>query len=379
MYVSVKECHSYEYEKVKRLINEILEENNFSTKLFDGAKVLLKVNLLSKNEPEKCVTTNPIIVRCLCEYIKEHNCIPIIADSPAGPYTKVALEGIYEATGMKEVSKETSAILNYDVGYKTIHLDDAHTLKSIDIINPVCEADFVISVAKLKTHGMMTFTGAVKNLFGVIPGLTKASYHMKLQTADNFSNHLLDICNYVKPAFSIIDGIQCMEGDGPSNGVKRDLGFILGGECPYALDDVACQLAKIDYKLVPTIVNARKRKLYNYEDVSWNKNDFDINSIRPFVLPKSVSVVFLPDRLPSFLTKIIMKGSKPTPKFIHDKCISCGHCVRNCPAHIIKMIDNKPEADLSNCISCFCCHEVCPADAIRIKTPWVSKLIFRGR
>ena len=63
----------------------------------------------------------------------------------------------------------------------------------MQIIKIATDVDFVVSVAKMKTHGMMTYTGAVKNLFGVIPGLIKAEYHFKMNNENNFAHHLLDI------------------------------------------------------------------------------------------------------------------------------------------------------------------------------------------
>ena len=138
---------------------------------------------------------------------------------------------------------------------------DAKRLKSMQIIKIAREVDFVVSAAKLKTHGMMTYTGAVKNLFGVIPGLVKADYHLRLNSVDNFADHLVDICEAVKPVFSIIDGIDGMEGDGPSAGEKRHVGLIMASDSPYALDEVASSIIGIEPMMVPT-VRAAKRNLF---------------------------------------------------------------------------------------------------------------------
>ena len=121
----------------------------------------------------------------------------------------------------------------------------------MQIIKVAEDVDFIVSAAKLKTHAMMTYTGAVKNLFGIIPGITKADYHFKMNDVDNFAAHLVDICEYAKPLFSVIDGVEGMEGDGPSAGEKRHVGIIMASEDPYALDYSALRLIGINPRKVP--------------------------------------------------------------------------------------------------------------------------------
>ena len=68
---------------------------------------------------------------------------------------------------------------------------------------------------------MATFTGGVKNLFGIIPGVSKAEYHFKMPEIKDFTDALVDICEYAKPTLTIMDGIIGMEGEGPSAGIPR--------------------------------------------------------------------------------------------------------------------------------------------------------------
>jgi MinD superfamily P-loop ATPase len=80
--------------------------------------------------------------------------------------------------------------------------------------------------------------------------------------------------------------------------------------------------------------------------------------------------------VPRKVEAFFIKALRPKPIFHHEKCISCGDCMRGCPAKIIKMKNGKPIADLEKCISCFCCHELCPAKAIDIKVHWLHKILF---
>ncbi len=51
------------------------------------------------------------------------------------------------------------------------------------MLKEIRESNFVINVAKAKTHAFAGYTGAVKNLFGVIPGPIKGEMHLKYASA----------------------------------------------------------------------------------------------------------------------------------------------------------------------------------------------------
>lgn len=374
--VFVYSAKNYAYTEIKETVFRILHEGGVKEKIPRGSKVVIKANLLMKKSPEDAVTTHPTVVRAIADFLIEIGAKPLIADSPAGPFTVSALSGIYEVSGMKEAADESSAQLNFDTGFREVLHSEALCLKKFDVINAVLDADFVISAAKLKTHGMMTFTGAVKNLFGVIPGLTKAEYHFKLTEREIFAHHLIDIERFVKPVFSIIDAVEGMEGNGPSNGIKRKVGLILGGENPYETDFVASKIVSIDSDLIPTLLLAEKRNLFSRRDVLSEGVDYSKMEISPFQLPSSMDIVFGLSKLPKPASRFLLSRLKSKPQFLHDRCIACGHCIRNCPPKIISMnAKNRPQANLQQCISCFCCHEVCPADAIEIKRPFLVRMM----
>ena len=373
--VHVYKNDDYSYDDIKKSVYSCLENSSVSQRLFDGAVVFIKANLLMKKSPEEAVTTHPSVIRAIADFFIEKKCKVVIGDSPAGPFSQAALTTIYSACEMNAAAELSGAALNFDVGSSEVYNEKALRLKRFDVINAVINADFVISAAKLKTHGMMTYTGAVKNLFGVIPGLIKAEYHFKLLKEEHFAEHLIDIEQYVKPDYSIIDAVECMEGNGPSNGIKRKVGLIIGSDNPYEADFAASKIASIPFDRIPTLWMAEKRNLFDKDSIEFTGDDLSDMDISPFILPDSVDISFLPGYIPRSLRNGIISRLKAKPEFIHSRCISCGHCVRSCPANVIKMRENKPEVDLSGCISCFCCHEVCPVDAINIKRPLLARLI----
>ncbi|MBP2643622.1 MAG: hypothetical protein H6Q67_1509 [Firmicutes bacterium] len=378
--VSITKCETYRYEEVEKAVYDCLDNlGAIKRKVKKGSRVLVKVNLLKKNVPEDAVTTHPAVVEAIVRYLQGLGCSVIIGDSPGGPFTVKRLTGIYKAAGMFDVANRTGCELNYDTSAVSILNEQAQKLKHMQVIKIATTVDFIVSAAKLKTHGMMVYTGAVKNLFGVIPGLTKAEYHLKMNNAENFAQHLIDICEYVKPVFTVIDAIEGMEGDGPSAGEKRHVGLILASENPYALDTAAVSIIGIPPLEVPTMKVARERGIFSGDLKELSVKGIELKDLRikPFKLPVSLNKSVLSGVVPRFLESYLVKNLRAKPVFDDAVCISCGECARGCPAKIIDMSTGKPRPDLDKCINCYCCHELCPKKAVDIKKPWLCRWLFR--
>ncbi|MGE5631107.1 MAG: DUF362 domain-containing protein [Caulobacteraceae bacterium] len=379
--VNITRCGNYNFENVKKAVYEALDGVEvIKLKVVKGSRILVKTNLLMRKKPDDAVTTHPAVVEAIVRYFQEMGCKVIIGDSPGGPYAEWNLRAVYKAAGMVEVAERTGCELNYDTSVVEISNPEALKLKSMQIIKIAKEVDFVISACKMKTHGMMTYTGAVKNLFGVIPGLIKADYHLRMNNVDNFADHLIDICESVKPLAALMDAIDGMEGDGPSAGEKRHVGLVLASQNPYALDTAASHIMGMDPQIVPTVRAARARNLFSgsIQDLEVKGVQLGEIKIPPFKLPGSVrGVNFVGGRVPRLAEKYLLNNLRPKPVFNHELCISCGDCKRSCPPEAIDMSSGKPVVDLSKCIRCFCCHELCPKKAVDIKKHWLYDKVLK--
>lgn len=366
--VSLVGCDSYRDEKIYLKLKEAIAGlGGLDKYMTTGETVLLKVNLLMKRRPEEATTTHPAFVKALAQHLVEFGLKVIIGDSPGGPFNERALKGIYEVCGYSDLVSEHIS-LNTNYNSTTMHNHRGLTMKQLEVIEIMTQVDHVISVSKLKTHGMTKFTGAVKNMYGTIPGLKKAEYHYTLPSIVDFSNMLLDVCINADPVLSFMDGIVGMEGAGPSGGEPRQVGIILASDSPYHLDVVACKTVGIQPQTVPTIARCLERGFIaeGFEDIEMVSESYMTYAIDDFDIPSISGVGLLKNRVPKWLDCLVGHVIKPKPVIRDEKCVGCGECALCCPAHTIEMEAGRPKIILDNCIRCFCCQELCPVKAIDV-------------
>lgn len=337
----------------------------------EGDRVAIKPNLLMRRRPEEFTTTHPAFIAAIIKAVQKRGGRAVIVESPGGPYTKATLRPIYAATGMEQAASETGAELNYDTGITSVPVKDGKVCSRFEILTPLAQADVVISAAKLKTHGQMNLSGAVKNLFGSIPGLTKPEFHYRYPQKETFGEMLVDLCETVAPAISFIDGITCMEGNGPSGGQAVELGLTMAARNPHALDLYTCSVISMPVDEVPTLKAAIGRGLCpqsaaNLQVVGAPEYEIAAHRVK-FKMPESFSLDLTGRYLPPFLRGPVTKLFTPRPVIRKGTCIGCGKCAESCPQKTISIKDRKAVIDYDNCIKCYCCHEMCPVKSIDIK------------
>lgn len=377
--VLIQQCDTYNEEIILKKVSEIFTEHGGIEKYArPGITVAIKPNIVSKKKPEEAATTHPSLVYAVAKLCIEQGARVVIAESPGGMYEKALLKGQYRVSGIEEAATKSGAELNFDLSETEVNNPEAKNLKKIKVLTPLAEADVIINIAKLKTHGMMVYTGAVKNMFGAIAGLEKAEYHFNMSQYSDFADCIIDIHNAVRPALNIVDAIVGMHKDGPTAGEPIQMNTILSGCNAYEVDMVGLDIINCKYTRTPILKQAVERNL-----VSDNIADIEIKGTLvkcPGFIVRYNDELKRLHYVDGIIGKTMQRLIKPRPVFHRKKCKGCGECVRSCPAKVIHLDENKKaRVNLDGCIRCFCCQELCPFVAVEIKKPFLNKLVIRNR
>jgi uncharacterized protein (DUF362 family)/Pyruvate/2-oxoacid:ferredoxin oxidoreductase delta subunit len=335
--------------------------------IFPGAHVLLKPNLLIPSKPAQGITTHPKVVRAVAEYVLAKGAKVQVSDSPAlGSFQKAIKDGGYLDTckGIDIDWKPFSTSKKVDIG---------PPFGQIDIAADAMDADVVINLAKLKTHIMMCLTLGVKNMFGCIIGYEKPQWHVRAGIdRDLFAKLLVQICRAVRPTITLVDGILALEGQGPGkSGTPKNLGFLVGGRNPEAVDQIIAKIVKCPLDMLPTHQAATALGITDENP----RVIGEIPSVDHFQLPVLSSTVFGPPPFQKFMRKhLIMR-----PVTISNMCQHCGICEKQCPATAITMDKTHLSFNYDRCIRCFCCVEVCPHGALHSTNTFLGKAIDLAR
>ncbi len=377
--VSIVPCSGYEDERVEAALRAVLEPVGGLDFVLPGMTVGIKVNLVMAMKPEAAATVHPSVVCALVRLLREKGAEAVIGDSPGGIYSAPYLKVVYDVCGMRK-AEAFGARLNDDFSTSEISFPEAVQAKQFPYTAWLGKVDAIIDLCKLKTHGMMGLTCAVKNFFGTIPGTQKPEFHYRYPRATDFADMLVDLYEYSKPRLCICDAVIGMEGNGPTQGTPRRIGCLLAGRNGHALDAVAAGLIGLNIQDVPTLRTAVERELLPNDPAQINVfGEPSRYAVPDFKTVQAQSSVFfqvfgdgIPGKIADFLAARLLT---PFPKLDPSVCVGCGKCAAICPAKAITMKKREPHIDRRSCIHCFCCQEFCPKGAMRVGRHRLMKVL----
>ena len=362
---SIVPCHTYDAAAVRAALIEALTPLGGLDFICPGMRIGIKMNLVTRKNYHAAVTTHPVVLAELARLIQERGGQAIIGDSPGGPFSAAFLRSLYGPAGLS-IAEKAGAQLNYDTRIEKADFPSGKILKTITYTGWLADCDAVITCAKFKTHAMLGMTGAVKNQFGIVRGLMEPEFHALYPKVSDFCNMLIDLNEFIKPQLAIIDGIDGMEGNGPSAGTVRHIGCLIASDSVYHADVVMAELMGLRPADMPLIHAAHLRGLApETTDELSLFGSADAFRMEDFKSLPCGGVQF-GGREDSALMQIIRSLLTRRPSVDAHACIGCGLCARNCPAGAIQM-KGIPKFHLRKCIRCFCCQELCPKEAISVK------------
>ncbi len=79
--IAVRRCDEYDLHEVYDMISDIYKSTGGPD--VKGKKVLVKPNILTDDDPAKCISTHPVVVEAMVRFLQSNGAAVFVGDSPA--------------------------------------------------------------------------------------------------------------------------------------------------------------------------------------------------------------------------------------------------------------------------------------------------------
>ena len=206
-----------------------------------GKTVVLKPNLVDYI-PGDAINTHPLLVLAAAESFRRLGAKSVSVAEGPGHQRDTQL--VLSQSGYQQFLRDEKirfVDLNRDQLIRTALRASYTGMKDLWLPRTVLEADFLVSMPKVKAHHWSGVTLSMKNMFGVVPG-ARYGWPKNILHWKGIQESILDLCATIPIDFVIADGIMAMEGNGPLNGTPRTLGKIVLADDPVAADATCARL-----------------------------------------------------------------------------------------------------------------------------------------
>ncbi len=358
----------YEPDAVLRQMRQVLAPLGGMEKFIPkGSRVVFKPNLVFGRKPEAGINTHPAVLRAALKLAKECGARQLlVGDSPGYGTARAAAKNC----GLLEVIEaEGAELIEFT---STENVRENRTFVRLELAKELLDADVIVNLPKMKTHGQMLMSLAVKNMFGAVVGARKLQWHYRAgKDRKMFARVLNEIAAAARPALSILDAVVGMDGLGPTAGRARAVGFLAAADNPWSLDAAVMDVIGLERHILFTLQDAETHPPCPEDWQNFQRFGPDPITLRPqdWDIPELVTLQmhggFVERRLP-WLAAWLRNRLAPKP-VIKESCIGCGYCQQICPAQAIRLQNGKACIDDARCIRCCCCHELCQYQAVDLR------------
>lgn len=319
-----------------------------------GGTVVVKPNFCVSRRYETGITADLRILESLIK-IFSRDCDVKVCEGVGRGY---AGHEVFGKTGVKDLcTSHGIELLDLDEEDRVdVKVENPRCFSSLSLPRVVVDAEYLVNLPVLKTHNQTRVSLGLKNMFGVLSQIDKANSHF-LGLEDAIS----DIYSVVKPDLTVMDGVYCVEGNGPIAGSVRKCDLILACDDSLAGDWVACQLMGFDPMSIRHVRIAAQSCGLSGDDV---RVDGEVKSLN--FKPPVTEFEYIHPVIGKLKKTFIQRYVYFTRFRINrDKCVGCGVCVRSCPQ---EAIDGDFVIDVDKCRNCNICREFCPHGAVEVET-----------
>ena len=211
-----------------------------------GKRILLKPNLVEGLAGAIHINTHPLVVRGAAEAFRQLGAAQVmVAEGPG--HCQDTLR-VLEESGLSQALREDGlpfVDLNYLEGFTLPNAGRLSRLATLTFPEIIRQVDWIVSLAKMKTHHWAGITLSMKNLFSVMPGMYYGWPKNVLHKV-GINESIVDITATLQPQFAIVDGIVGMEGDGPIMGTPKPVGVLVMGRNLPAVDATCARVMGVD-------------------------------------------------------------------------------------------------------------------------------------
>jgi len=229
-----------------------------------GSPLILKPNICTGNDHTGCANVKVEAVEALVDHILEGDGgaeVRIVESDSMSKYADRAferygyrayverLQGLGVDISLHNLSESSMARFDYDGYY----------FKDPELPGPLGDAGGFVSVALAKTHSLTWVTGALKNMFGLLPRKDQGFYHPEIHEV------ILDLNMMFRSGLCLIDGRMGLEG--VISGNPQRLGCVILGRNPVSVDATMARVMGFDPGRIRHIVEAAGHGLGSLDPV----------------------------------------------------------------------------------------------------------------